>query len=426
MNKLKAIKLISFLWVGSLTGAALAFFTQVILAKGLGVAEFGRFSSALATVTLLAPLAGFGVAPLWLKEFGLEGWGALRWINASFKFILGSTVLVLILVFSWASLGVNDENSKLIILILSACVLGQVGVELVSSKFQLEERYFTLACWQLLPHLFRFSVSALLIWQFSDIFSIELAATVYSAVAIFFLLLSITPLFNLARGELTLKGHATVDGSATMNCPNWASVASNAWPFGFAAFAHLIYYQSDIILIKYMVGDEAAGHYNVAFIVISAVYLLPSVIYQKFLLPKIHRWAAHDKEKLHLIYRKGNLAMFAFGIIAMTGVWIFGELFITLLFGQGYIKAAAFLMILAFSIPMISVAFNAGAILTTNEHAKTKVKYMLIVAALNLALNLWAIPKWGAQGAAFTTVFSNFALLTLYIYGSEKIISRKK
>src|SRR3546814_4412984 len=43
-------------------------------------------------------------------------------------------------------------------------------------------------------------------------------------------------------------------------------------------------------------SDEAAGVYNVAFVIMSAVYLIPSVIYQKFLLPKIHIWANHDQE----------------------------------------------------------------------------------------------------------------------------------
>src|SRR3546814_5217311 len=60
--------------------------------------------------------------------------------------------------------------------------------------------------------------------------------------------------------------------------------------------------------------DEAAVVYNVAFVIMSAVYLIPSVIYQKFLLPKIHIWANHDQETFVKAYEKGRLFMFLTGI----------------------------------------------------------------------------------------------------------------
>src|SRR3546814_7151118 len=67
-------------------------------------------------------------------------------------------------------------------------------------------------------------------------------------------------------------------------------------------------------------SDEAAGVYNVAFVIMSAVYLIPSVIYQKFLLPKIHIWANHDQETFVKAYEKGRLFMFLTGIAAMLFV----------------------------------------------------------------------------------------------------------
>src|SRR5687767_12146338 len=84
MNKTTAFKAISLLWVGSLAGAGFAFLTQVFLARKLGSNDFGAFSSALTTITLLAPLAGFGISQYWLKAFGQEGWAAKRWLKPSF------------------------------------------------------------------------------------------------------------------------------------------------------------------------------------------------------------------------------------------------------------------------------------------------------------------------------------------------------
>lgn len=424
MIKLKTIKFISLLWIGSLAGAALAFLTQVIVARGLSVGEFGNFSSALATVTLLAPLAGFGVSALWLKVFGVEGWGGVRWVKPSFIFILGSTLLVFLFIIFWGWAGTHESLTRYLFIILSFFILGQAGIELVSSKFQLEERYFALAIWQLFPHILRFSAIAVFFGLMGGVSSI-MVAMVYAVVAIVCLSLSIVPLLKISRGDVFLKGHVEGRSVVDAECVSWRDVAINAWPFGVGAFAHLVYFQSDIILIKYMVGNESAGSYNVAFTIISAIYLLPSVLYQKFLLPKLHRWAAHDQGKFYQVYRKGNFAMLVFGVIAMLGIWFLGDVLVTLVFGESYKESVSLLNILAVSAPLISVALSAGATLVTNSNIREKVKYMLFVALLNLVMNFFAIPVWGAKGAAFTTVISNAVLLALYLYGAERKVFKK-
>jgi O-antigen/teichoic acid export membrane protein len=70
VSKKQALKAISLLWLGSLLGAGCAFLTQVILARQLGPAEFGAFATAFAMVTMLMPLAGFGVAQYWQRGVG--------------------------------------------------------------------------------------------------------------------------------------------------------------------------------------------------------------------------------------------------------------------------------------------------------------------------------------------------------------------
>ncbi|MBD3842097.1 MAG: oligosaccharide flippase family protein, partial [Campylobacterales bacterium] len=70
MSKKQAIKSLSFLWMGSLLGSGSTFIIYMILARHLGVEQFGVFSSALATITILSLFSGFGVSQSWLKHFG--------------------------------------------------------------------------------------------------------------------------------------------------------------------------------------------------------------------------------------------------------------------------------------------------------------------------------------------------------------------
>ena len=426
MSKRKAFNAFALLWLGTLLGAGLAFLTQIVLARKLGSEDYGIFSAVLAMVTLITPLAGFGVSQLWLKVFGQEGWHAKKWLSSSFQLVILSTITVLISLFCWAFFGKHDEITRILIFITSFYILGQVSIELVSSKLQLEERYMYLAIWQFSPHFLRFILACTLLFLFSSWATIKDIAYVYAFVAIIFLLVGIIQLVNMQKGNFSLKGHTKEKSAGYLNV-TLTNVLQNTWPFGLAAFFHLIYFQSDIILIKYMVGDHEAGIYNVSFTIMVAVYMFPAVLYQKFLLPKLHRWANQDREKFHKVYHKGNIAMLILGIIAMLLVWLLSAWAIPFLFGDEYQNSVIILNILAVSSPIIFVAFSAGAALVTQEHMKLKVKYMGFVALINLGLNLLLIPNYGANGAAVATVLSNLVLLILYYYATEiKVFANKK
>lgn len=421
MSKRKAFNSLALLWLGTLLGAGLAFLTQIVLARKLGSEDYGIFSAVLAMVTLVAPLAGFGISQLWLKVFGQEGWEAKRWLYSSFKFVILSTIIVLISLLCWAFFGNHDEVTRTLIFIISFYILGQVSIELVSSKLQLEERYLYLAVWQFLPHFLRFFLASILLFGFSTWATLEDIAYAYAFVAIIFLLVGILQLASMQNGNFALKGHIKEESIKDLNV-TLGNVFQSTWPFGLAAFFHLIYFQSDIILIKYIVGDKEAGIYNVAFTIMVAVYMFPSVLYQKFLLPKLHRWANHDKDKFYEVYRKGNIAMLLLGLIAMLLVWLLSAWAIPFLFGEKYQNSVIILNILAVSSPIIFVAFSAGATLVTQEHMKLKVKYMGFVAFINLGLNFLLIPSYGAIGASVATVLSNLVLLMLYYLGAQRYV----
>lgn len=419
---MNSVRQISFLWLGSMGGAAFAFFIQLVLARSLSSDEFGLFSSVMNMVMVVVPIAGFGVAQFWLKAFGEEGWLATRWFPASFKFTLITSMGALLMLIFWAIGGPHDSITRNLIICLSFYVLGQIAIELVSSKYQLEEEYIKLAWWQLLPHMVRFFLLAsFLIFLGLDLSVIEIGY-MYSCVAVFFFIIGMRILFAMYHGRFLLSGHGIRPAvkSKEVDFPKVGEVLTSAWPFGLAAFSNLIYYQSDIVLVKYYAGDASAGTYSVSFTVMAAFYLLPGVIYQKYLLPKMHRWANLRVEKLYEIYRVGNYIMLALGMLLSITLWVISGDLIGLLFGERYEESARILKVLAFSAPIIFMAFSTGATLVTRENMRLKVTYMLMVAGLNVVLNILFIPEYGAIGAAYTTLVSNAALLLLYYRGAQK------
>ncbi|WP_458374256.1 oligosaccharide flippase family protein [Pseudomonas laurylsulfatiphila] len=424
-SKKKAIKTISLLWITSLLGAGCAFLTQIILARKLGPEEFGIFSAALTSISLLIPLGGFGIAQFWLRSFGQEGWVAKRWLSDSFKFIGTSTFLVLILAISWATLGPHAEQMKHALIILSAYALGQILVELVSSKLQLEEEYLKLSSWTLLPHIFRLLLVLISISVTQEKATAQDIAISYSIIAIVITGLGIHQLFQMTSSKFALKGHEnTKEANQTITIKT--SIFAQSWPFGMANLFYLIYFQSGVILVNYITGNAEAGAYSVAFTIIAGIVLFPSVVYQKFLLPKMHRWSTHDKPKFYKTYREGNLIMLSIGIATMAAILLTPNKLFTMIFGKEYLASIQLLHLLALSIPIIFIISSISATLTTGDNIKRRVKYMGLAAIFNITLNAALIPAYGAIGACISFLASNIILCALFYNATEKFVFKNE
>lgn len=417
-----SIKSLSFLWIGSLLGSGSTFVIYVLLARYLGVEKFGIFSSAIAIITVLSLISGFGVAQAWLKHFGKEGWNGVRWLSSSFKLATISIFIVLLILIIWASFGPNDLESKKILYILSFFIIGQMITELVSVKFQLEEKYSYLALWQVIPNLLRLLIICFFVYLFKDnSFDVITAAYIYSSVAIVFVLIGINQLSKMKNYDFDLKGHGNKIINFTKT-PNIKKTFSHSWAFGLGSIFAFIYLQSDIIMLKYISGNETAGYYNVAFIILTAIYIFPSALYQKYLLPKFHRWANHDREKFYNVYKKGNFIMLILGILIAICIWSFSWYFVPLIFGKEYEKSVVLVNVLAFTLPVYFMAFSVASTLITQEHMKKKVIYMGLVAIVNITLNSILIPFYEAIGAAIATVLSNTLLVGIYFFANRKYV----
>lgn len=418
----KPLVAISLLWLGSLVGAGFAFITQVVLARELTPAGYGVFAAALATVTLLVPLAGFGVQGFWLKVFGAEGWGAMRWLTPSFRFVILSTAVALLLLAVWAAFGPHDASFRWLLYWLLPVVTGYLFIDLVAVKLQLEERYNALALWQLLPHLARLLLVLMVVFNATGQVDIYTITAAYALVALVMMITGFAQLQAMVQGRFTLKGHPKLGGAEGMapSPVRVSDVAQQAWPFGLSGVFYFVYFQSGVILLKYLAGDEVAGIYNVAFTVMAAVYLLPNAIYQKFLLPKFHRWANHDRVRFLEMYRFGNGSMLLLGVLTAGAILLLGPWIIPLVFGEAYQEAVGLLVILAFCIPVHFLEVSVGATLVTKEHIRRRIGYMGIVAVINVLLNLLLIPLYGAQGASVSILLSEITLLSLFLLGVRK------
>ena len=394
-----------------------------MLARTLGPAQFGAFSSALAMVTLLAPLAAFGIGGWWLRVFGEEGYAAKRWVKPSLQFSVLSSFAVAALLIAWARLGPHDNVTGTLIATLTWVVLAQVIIDLVSAKLQLEAKHIGLAAWQFVSHPLRL-VGVLLLIIYLPILTAFHVASLYLAIAVLVFAIGCYYLVGFYNGKLHLAGYRKSshfrNTEGYLEEPSVKNVLARTYPFGLESFLFLVYYRIDLILLRYLVNEEAAGFYGASVIFMAAVYLLPSVLYQKFLLPKIHRWAYEESNQFKVFIRKGSILLFAAGLFVMFIIWYTGEHLIQLVFGDEYYPSISLLMLLSLAIPFRYLAVHLGSVLCTRDLIWTNLKITGFTASLNVFLNFLLIPQYGGAGAAVATVLSYILLAVLFTAAVRK------
>lgn len=398
--------------LGTLLGALFAFLTQIQIARNLTVAQYGVFSTQLTLLNFLAPCIGMGISAFWLKAYGEEQEKAVRWMPISLKLVLLTSFLVLGIIIINA---LTTKNlSFIILLFFSLYCFGQSVVELVGSKYQIELNYKKFSIIQLIPHSLRFFlILIIIIAGESELINFMIAYGISG-----FLI----ALFG-ARDLITFFNQKT--GNHKSEIIEISDLLKKSLPFWSAGFLYLIYVQSAVLILNFLVGAEQTGYYSAAFIFLASVYIIPSVIYQKFLLPQLHKWAYHDNKKITKVYSLGNKLMFFIGCIFLIILFFSSNFLVDLIYGDSYDNSVLIIKILCFAIPFKFISSSVGAILSTKDYIGRKVKIMLIASIFNVFVNFIFIYYFSSIGAAIVTVLTEIVLMMM-LMGLYKLSYARK
>jgi len=408
---------VSILWFAAFFGSGSTFLIYSILARELGANFFGLFSSIMAIISVLSMLAGFGIPQVWLKVFGREGWCGLRWLVPSLKLSAFSSIIAVAILYTWALLGDHSAVATIAMIVMSAFLLSKTIIEAVVVKLLLEENYLQLSCWQVAPNLLVLLAILFIGNLSSDVLRVFM---IYALIGGLFVMLGAYELSRMRPPYFKLHGHGRYKSGECAGLPSIRSLLGEAWPFATASVFAFTYSQSDILMVKYISGNTQAGFYSVASIILTAVLMFPAVLYGKYLLPKLHRWANHDHKRFYETYRKGNIAMLLGGFGFMLIVSIASDYAIPVVYGEQYVASIGLVKLICFLIPIYFLAYSVGSVLVTKQYMKIKVRLMGYSGLINIILNALLIPTYQAKGAAFASIISSALLLAQYFYMAER------
>ena len=422
-----------------------AFLTQVLLARSLSKESYGALAAVMALVLILGLFASFGLGAYWLECFGRGVQDPVRLFLGSFVAAGGLAGVTFIGALLWAVYGEPNEAARTLLLWLAYLIVAKVALLLATAALQLRGRYTLLALVQTVPH-FGYFLTALL--TFSLGLGVVTVARAYLATALLLTALSLAALASFVRsfskGATRSKEDVLEDTKGPLKRLDWAEIPTilrGAWPFALAILFGQLYFQSDIVLVSWLRGAEEAGGYNVAFQILAAVYLLPYVVYRQYLMPRLYTWFGTGfrdrsgegadeggRPALLAVYRFGNGSMLAVGLVLGGLLALLAPWGVTRLFGARYEEAAAILQVLALAVPVQYLASSSDAVLTAGGLTAKKVNVQGVAVLFNVGANLLVIPRYGAPGAALTTVLTEILMLGCllwlvrrYVFGSDAL-----
>lgn len=418
-----AVKKILPIFLSLVGSGGLAFLTQILLGRSLTVDDFGAVSTALSIVVIMTPLIGFGMPSVLLLMFGQEGRQAFRWVRHTlmFSFIWGLIVLAI----SWGALVwlIEDERLLRVTLWMQAMVVMQVIVELLAAKLQLEARYVALSLWQGLPHLGRLSVA--LITYLSAPAGVDMVAKGFFLVSLVLIAIAGYGLTSMSASKMCLAGpqrEDTAPAQALPITPSYSRLLSVAWPYAGGAALVMFYGRIEIVLLGTTTSATAAGQFSIATAFLLVAFLIPQAVYQKFLLPKIHRWFHHEWERFLAVYRFGCASMAVIGLAGTIAAYTVGEPLVVLFFGEKYRVAGQVLSLLSICILTRFVSTSIGSSLVSGACMKYKVCCQSLTTLVTTPSAYILIALYGIDGAIMNKILTEILLLVSYTYASARYV----
>lgn len=191
------------------------------------------------------------------------------------------------------------------------------------------------------------------------------------------------------------------------------------YPFIFAGLAYWVFGSMDRWMLGTLSTHEQVGLYSVAFKTANLLIFLNAAFSQAWS-PQALR--AYREDVAYRVSFSQFLTIWFFVLIAFsTMVNLFSQELLLVLTPKEYWPASQLLPFIGISLAF----FGTNQILTMGILFENKTFHFSIAswiaAGANLVLNLWLIPIYGAQGAAFATLCSSILLWVYYLVCCQKL-----
>ena len=377
----------------------LSVLVSIWLARYLGPEDFGKISYATAFVALFGAVATLGLPSIVVRDLVKQQHDHGLTLGSSLILqLIASGIAVLAIAIATISTQKDSETIQ-ITLILSASLLLQAN-SVMKYWFESQVRL------------------ARVVWLEGAVFLVfsiaRVAFITMNAEVTHFAWLTLAECF-VATATLTYFNQRFGFNLAHWKCSigRCSELMKGAWPLCLSGVSVIIYTRSDQIMIGNMLGERDVGIYSAALRISEVWYVLPSII-AGACFPAI----ISAKNRCQVDYMGAFerlcviLASIALAIAVVVTVIAADALQIA--FGSKYKDAVEVLMIHIWCGVFVFLGVAGGRWYVLENLQMLSLYRTMLGAGINVGLNVIAIPKFGLEGAAYSTLAAQF--MSSYVF----------
>jgi len=379
-------------------GRLLGVLVTMALTRYLGIQDFGRYSLVYAFCGIFAVMTDLGIDAILVREASRDPEDAERLLGNGLLVKAAFSLLAVVLAGVAARIaGYPAESVRLIVLASLSFFASPLTLYNAMYQVRLRMRY---------PALFNLAgrVLAFLFVLAALLFRGSLGAIVLALVGATFAQALITVWFSRRLFRPSFRFEAGIA----------RRLLAQAWPLALNNLLLVLVLRVDQIMIQAMRadGDFQLGLYSAAVRYCELFNFLPA-IYFASVFPLLARLQARGDPAFQRLY---TLSL-KYLTLAVAPVVLFTALnasaVLSLLFGEAFSGAARVLAILIGSEVFVYVTWVVVNTAISAGAQRTVPLLTLTALFVNVGLNLWRIPRDGAEGAALATLISYGMVLPL-------------
>lgn len=365
--------------------------TFLLLARLLGVTEYGIFAGAFALVNAVAPYSSLGSQMIFMRYVSSDRalartyWGNIVMTTAGSTLFLG-VVLVLV----GAKLFGAQSIWLIGVLVISNAFMSQISSS-ASAVFQTFEQLKSTAWLRGLVNLFRLCAIAALLLLLGHATAFQCSLGLLAASA--------------AAAGIALVFVKNTIGSMRVSGPLFRRRFWEGMGFSFAGSTQAAYNDIDKIMLGHYGMNVANGIYTMAYRIVDFA-TTPVTAIDSAVLP---RYFILHNEGLHKVIRLARkiIPLAALSGLAAAGCTLFASPFAVRLVGHGFAETLYAVRWLCWLPIFRGVHQLAGGVLTSSGRQNYRTAAQFLIAGLNFLLNLAWIPAHGWLGAAWASLISD-------------------
>lgn len=385
------------LMVSRVAVAAMGWLGTLLIVRHLSVTDWGRFSFVFGLLGIMTVITNMANPRVVFRELTKDD-GRIAGTYVMLRLALGILAYVVALCFVIAGHYPSVVVEAMAIAGLVAVVASTAsGYDVI---FEFRMALSNLAVAATVGQAAQLVLTVILVFTYRSIIIFTIPAVLCEVVAIAW------KLFRLPRYPAVRYGFLW---------RQWIELLKLSVPLALGGAITTIYYNLDTVMLSKMQTFRAVGIYGIAYKFAGIVAIVGSAMWPS-LFPILVRYWPEKIDRFRVVVSRSIRLYLVLGALVTVEFTVFAANAITLLYGHHYVVgAAAARLVVASECLGFFVTLAIVALVAMNRN----VTYPLAAfggLALNLGLNLWVIPRWSYNGAAWDTLATEiFVFLIVWI-----------